>query len=241
MSGRSRGQREAFEASTDGEARIIIDSPEDIQQELNRLTFEPRRSSSPDPPEVGPDLIAVSLQHTAERDEARRERDEQVALRDEEREAANAAFKAADAERETHLATIREKDREIASLKARLRGAAVSDENVESEVEDPNDFQCVTDPSATAHAGKKIAFACCEADTCTRMDEDGQCLAGDLRSLSNFAPKDWHEATNVCAAEGKVLCGVDKPCSGSGCSYDFHYQWTGEECQAGDAGLPAAC
>ena len=137
MSGRSRAQREAFEASTDGEARIIIDSPEDIQQELNRLTFEPRRSSSPDPPEVGPDLIAVSLQHTAERDEARRERDEQVALRDEEREAANAAFKAADAERETHLATIRNKDREIASLKARLRGAAVSDENVESEVEEP--------------------------------------------------------------------------------------------------------
>ena len=82
MSGRSRGQREAFEASTDDEARIIINSPEAIQQELNRLTFEPRRSSSPDPPEVGPDLIAVSLQHTAERDEARRERDEQVALRD---------------------------------------------------------------------------------------------------------------------------------------------------------------
>ena len=75
----------------------------------------------------------------------------------------------------------------------------------------------------------------------TRMDEDGQCLAGDLRSLSNFAPKDWHEATNVCAAEGKVLCGVDKPCSRSGCMYDLHYQWTGEECQAGDAGLPAAC
>ena len=59
--------------------------------------------------------------------------------------------------------------------------------------QDPNDFQCVTDP------------------------------------------------TNVCAAEGKVLCGVDKPCSRSGCMYDFHYQWTGEECQAGDAGLPAAC
>ena len=107
--------------------------------------------------------------------------------------------------------------------------------------QDPNAFQCVTDPEKIEHAGKKIAFACCESDTCTRMDEDGQCLAGDLRSLSNFAPKDWYEATNVCAAEGKVLCGVDKPCSRSGCSYDFHYQWTGEECQAGDAGLPAAC
>ena len=69
----------------------------------------------------------------------------------------------------------------------------------------------------------------------------GQCLAGDLRNYRNFAPKDWHEATDVCAAEGKVLCGVDKPCSRSGCSYDLHYQWTGEECQAGDAGLPAAC
>ena len=97
--------------------------------------------------------------------------------------------------------------------------------------------ECVTDPKKMEHAGKKIAFACCEANTCTRMDEDGQCYAGPRV----VAPKDWYEATNVCAAEGKVLCGVDKPCSGSGCSYDFHYQWTGEECQAGDAGLPAAC
>ena len=42
------------------------------------------------------------------------------------------------------------------------------------------------------HDGKKIAFACCEAkaNTCSRMDEDGQCLAGDLRRPSNFAPKD---------------------------------------------------
>ena len=45
------------------------------------------------------------------------------------------------------------------------------------------------------------------------------------------APKDWYEATNVCAAEGKVLCGVDEPCSRSGCMYDLHYQWTGEECR----------
>ena len=93
MSGRSRGQREVVETSTDGEARIIINSPEDLQAGLDGLTFEPLRRSSPDPPEVGPDLIAVSLQHTAERDQARRERDEQVALRDEEREAANAAFR----------------------------------------------------------------------------------------------------------------------------------------------------
>ena len=107
--------------------------------------------------------------------------------------------------------------------------------------QDPNDFQCVTDPKKMEHAGKKIAFACCEADTCSRMDEDGQCLAGDLRNYRNFAPKDWHEATNVCAAEGKVLCGFDTPCSRSGCSYDHHYQWTGEECKAGDEGLPAAC
>ena len=62
-----------------------------------------------------------------------------------------------------------------------------------------------------------------------------------VRRLSNFAPKDWYEATDVCAAEGKVLCGVDTPCSRSGCSYDNHYQWTGEACQAGDAGLPAEC
>ena len=35
----------------------------------------------------------------------------------------------------------------------------------------------------------------------------------------------------MCAAEGKVLCGVDEPCSRSGCMYDLHYQWTGEECR----------
>jgi len=75
----------------------------------------------------------------------------------------------------------------------------------------------------------------------SRKDADGKCHAGDLRSLSKFAPKDWYEATNVCAAEGKVLCGFDTPCSRSGCSYDHHYQWTGEECKAGDEGLPAAC
>ena len=106
-------------------------------------------------------------------------------------------------------------------------------------------FHCEADPSATEHAGKKIVFACCDADmgysTCTRADADGECYAGNLKSLSDFAPKDWYEATNVCAAEGKVLCGVEEPCSGSGCGYDLHYQWTGEECQAGDAGLPAAC
>ena len=133
MSGGSRAQREVVETSTDGEARIIINSPEDLQAGLDRLTFEPLLRSSPDPPEVGPSVFAQALQHIEERDEARRQRDEQVALRVEEREAANAAFKAADAERETHLATIRDKNREIASLEARLRGAAVSDENVEPE------------------------------------------------------------------------------------------------------------
>ena len=106
MSGRSRAQRERVEASTDGEARIFINSPEDLQAGLDRLTFEPRKS--PDPPEVGPDVFAQALQHIVERDQARRERDEQVALRAEEREAANAAFKAADAERDAHLATIRD-------------------------------------------------------------------------------------------------------------------------------------
>ena len=75
----------------------------------------------------------------------------------------------------------------------------------------------------------------------TRADADGQCYAGFLSPVSNFAPKDWHEATNVCAAEGKVLCGVEQPCMNKGCHYNGHYQWTGEECQAGDAGLPAAC
>ena len=43
----------------------------------------------------------------------------------------------------------------------------------------------------------------------------------------------------MCAAEGKVLCGVEEPCSRGGCLYDLHYQWTGEECQTGDAGMRA--
>ena len=75
----------------------------------------------------------------------------------------------------------------------------------------------------------------------TRADADGECYAGNLRSLSDFAPKDWYEATTMCAAEGKVLCGVEQPCKNKGCSYNNHYQWTGEECRAGDAGLPAEC
>ena len=107
---------------------------------------------------------------------------------------------------------------------------------------DGKGFACEDDPSATEYAGKKIAFACCEANNvCTRKDPSGQCYAGHLNPVSNFAPKTWHEATHVCAAEGKVLCGVDQPCKGKGCIYNSHYQWTGEECQAGDAGLPVAC
>ena len=110
---------------------------------------------------------------------------------------------------------------------------------------DGKGFACEDDPSATEYAGKKIAFACCNADmsysTCKRKDPSGQCYAGHLNPVSNFAPKTWHEATDVCAAEGKVLCGVEQPCKNRGCIYNSHYQWTGEECQAGDVGLPAAC
>ena len=103
--------------------------------------------------------------------------------------------------------------------------------------QDPNNYQCVTDPKKTVYDdGKKIAFACCTANTCARK-KSGQCYAGDLRKVSNFAPKDWYEAMDACAAEGKVLCGVDEKCKGKGCQYDHHYQWTGEECQAGDAGF----
>ena len=90
-------------------------------------------------------------------------------------------------------------------------------------------------PSPTAADNGRLC------DSSSWKDEDGKCLAGDLRSPSKFAPKDWYEATNVCANQGKVLCGVDEPCKGKGCLYDREYQWTGEECQAGDAGLPAAC
>jgi hypothetical protein len=103
MSGRSRGQREVVETSTDGEARIIINSPEDLQAGLNRLTFEPVRRSSPDPPEVGPDVFAVALQHTAERDEARRNLDEQVAARAAADSAANAALARAVRERRAQI------------------------------------------------------------------------------------------------------------------------------------------
>ena len=43
------------------------------------------------------------------------------------------------------------------------------------------------------------------------------------------------------AAEGKVVCGVEESCAGMGCSYRNHYQWMGEECKDGDAGLPLNC
>ena len=43
------------------------------------------------------------------------------------------------------------------------------------------------------------------------------------------------------AAEGKVVCGVEGSCAGMGCSYRNHYQWMGEECQDGNAGLPLNC
>ena len=54
-------------------------------------------------------------------------------------------------------------------------------------------FYCEDDPSATTHAGRKIAFACCEANTCTRMHANGQCYAGFINPVSNFVPKDWYE------------------------------------------------
>ena len=107
--------------------------------------------------------------------------------------------------------------------------------------QDPNDFQCVTDPLATEHGHLRIGLACCDGDSCTRKDLSGDCYAGDFGTDDIALRKDWYEATNVCAAEGKVLCGVEQPCINRGCSYNRHYQWTGQECQAGDAGLPAAC
>ena len=45
----------------------------------------------------------------------------------------------------------------------------------------------------------------------------------------------------MCEKQGEVLCGVEQPCINRGCSYNRHYQWTGQECQAGDEGLPVAC
>ena len=48
--------------------------------------------------------------------------------------------------------------------------------------------------SATEHAGKKIAFACCDADmrysTCTRADADGEVLRGEPEVAIDFATKD---------------------------------------------------
>ena len=107
--------------------------------------------------------------------------------------------------------------------------------------QDPNDFQCVTDPLATEHGHLRIGLACCDADSCTRKDPSGDCYAGDFGTDDIALRKDWYEATNVCEKQGKVLCGVEQPCINRGCSYNRHYQWTGQECQAGDAGLPAAC
>ena len=45
----------------------------------------------------------------------------------------------------------------------------------------------------------------------------------------------------MCLKENKVLCGVNEPCSRTGCSYDHHYQWTGEECQADDVFVFPEC
>ena len=60
MSGRSRAQREVVEGSTDGEARIIINSPEDIQDELNRLRSAPAgRSPRSEPPPPGDQSMDV--------------------------------------------------------------------------------------------------------------------------------------------------------------------------------------
>lgn len=76
----------------------------------------------------------------------------------------------------------------------RLREAAPRARRPETERINRGDgtgFRCETDPLATEYAGMKIALACCDATTCTREDPSGDCYAGYLKELSDFAPKDW--------------------------------------------------
>ena len=85
---------------------------------------------------------------------------------------------------------------------------------------------------------RRVSGAAAKLQNCVATPPTSSSTASRVRQ---FLSKDWYEATNACAAEGKVLCGVEQPCKNKGCSYNRHYQWTGQECQAGDAGLPAAC
>ena len=113
-------------------------------------------------------------------------------------------------------------------------------------------FGALTRPARRRLEGTKSRAA--QRDICPNRLRSRQAVSGGVtvdlglfpvqtaaRTAARPAPGRWYEATTMCANQGKVLCGVEQPCINRGCSYNRHYQWTGQECQAGDAGLPAAC
>ena len=154
----TRAGREAVELLTEAEATAFINrDKETIKTELNRLTFVPL---APRPAEAPvPNHLAERLRLATELDEARRKLDEQVAERAAADSAANAAFKAVEAARDAHLATSREKDSEIASLNARLRGVRASEEKDESEDEELSAAYARMQAPSTKPAARKPATA----------------------------------------------------------------------------------
>jgi hypothetical protein len=83
-----------------------------------------------------------------------------------------------------------------------------------------------------------LAIITPSARACFDTTRGGCFTAGFVDNLSSA---DDCQAACAFDSRHKVLCGVEQPCKNKGCSYNRHYQWTGQECQAGDEGLPAAC
>ena len=155
----TRAGREAVELLTEAEATAFINrDKETIKTELDQLTFVPLAPRPADAP-AGPNHLAERLRLATELDEARRKLDEQVAERAAADSAANAAFKAVEAARDAHFATIREKDSEIASLNARLRGVRASEEKDESEDEELSAAYVRMQVPSTKPAARKPATA----------------------------------------------------------------------------------
>ena len=154
----TRAGREAVELLTEAEATAFINrDKETIKTELDQLTFVPGPRPADAP--AGPNHLAERLRLATELDEARRKLDEQVAERAAADSAANAAFKAVEAARDAHFATIREKDSEIASLNARLRGVRASEEKDESEDEELSAAYARMQVPSTKPAARKPATA----------------------------------------------------------------------------------
>ena len=155
----TRAGREAVERLTEAEATAFINrDKETIKTELDAMTFVPVGPRPADAP-AGPNHLAERLRLAAELDEARRKLDEQVAARAAADLAAGAAFEAVKAQRDAAFATIRDKDNEIASLNARLRGVRASEEKDESEDEELAAAYARMQAPSTKPAARKPATA----------------------------------------------------------------------------------